>query len=277
MPVAEINGLQMYYEEHGDPAAEPLLLIAGFGNNAAAWAPQVAGFSPRYRVVAFDNRGAGRTSQPDGAYSIPQMADDAAALLDRLGIEAAHVFGVSMGGMIAQELALRHPARLRTLVLGCTTPGGAHSAGHPGLMAKTEEGLATKELSELMTPERLQQYALELFTPQFLADPGPDFPQFIASVVQHPQTVPGLHGQVHAIRAHDTYDRLPQIAAPTLVITGGEDPLIDAANSRILAERIPDAELHVIEGVRHGFPVERAEETNRLVLDFLAHRGAAVA
>jgi pimeloyl-ACP methyl ester carboxylesterase len=270
MTIAAINDIEMYYEEHGDPAAEPLLLIMGFMMNAAAWASQIPALAERYHVIAFDNRGAGRTTQPDGAYTIPQMAGDAAALLDHLGIASAHIIGASMGGMIAQEYAIRYPARVRSLVLACTTPGGPHSAGYETMMATSAEGLAIEDTQAAMTGDRIKEMLLQLFTPEFLASPGPGFAQMAGSFIQYPQTATGMKGQIAAIRAHDTYDRLQRITAPALVIAGDADTLVDARNSPILAERIPNAVLHMLPGQRHGFTAEKPEETNRIIMEFLA-------
>jgi 3-oxoadipate enol-lactonase len=265
-----INDIDMYYEEHGDPASEPLMLIMGFGMNAAAWAPQIPALSERYRVIAFDNRGAGRTSQPEEPYTIPQMAADAAAMLDHLAIESAHIVGASMGGMIAQEFALRYSSRVRGLVLACTTPGGPHSAGYDKMMTSSEEGLATADLSEMLTPERVKEGMDLMFTPEFQAHPGVGLIQTGAAAMLYPQSLAGMKGQLAAVRAHDTYDRLPKIAAPTLVIAGDADMLVDARNSPILASRIPGARLIMLPGQRHGFTAERPDETNRAILDFLA-------
>ncbi len=270
MTIATINGIEMYYEEHGDANAEPLLLIMGFTMNAAAWAPQIPALAERYHVIAFDNRGAGRTTQPDGGYTIPQMAGDAAALLDHLGIASAHIIGASMGGMIAQEFAIRHPGRVRSLVLACTTPGGPKSAGYAEMMTTSAEGLEINDLSEMLTPERLTEGMEQLFTPAFIAHPGPGLMQMGSAAMLYPQTLAGMKGQLAAIRAHDTYDRLTTISAPTLVIGGDADTLVDAKNSPLLASRIPNAKLHMLPGQRHGFTAEKPEETNRVILDFLA-------
>src|SRR3972149_11955279 len=127
MATTRVNDIEMYYEVHG--SGEPLLLIMGLGANATAWEMQIPDFSRECQVGAFDNRGAGRTDKPKEPYSIPQMADDAAGLLDALGIGWSHVYGMSMGGMIAQEMALRHPVRVRALVLAGTMAGGATAGG----------------------------------------------------------------------------------------------------------------------------------------------------
>jgi len=270
MTIAKINDIDMYYEEHGDPNAEPLLLIMGFTMNAAAWAPQIPALSQRYRVIAFDNRGAGRSAQPEGPYSIAQMTADAAALLDHIGIESAHIIGASMGGMIAQEFALRYPGRVRGLVLSCTTPGGPHSVGYEEMMATSEDGLAMTDLSEMLKPARVKEGIDLMFTPEFLAHPGPGLLQMGSAAMLYPQTLTGMKGQLAAVRAHDTYDRLPKITAPTLVIAGDADMLVDARNSPILASRIPGAKLVMLPGQRHGFTAEKPAETNAAILDFLA-------
>jgi pimeloyl-ACP methyl ester carboxylesterase len=241
----------------------------GYAGNADAWAPQVPALSARYRVVAFDNRGAGRTTQPEGPYSIPQMADDAAGLLNALGIETTHVIGASMGGMIAQELALRHPKRVRSLVLCCTTPGGPKSFGHDEIAEAPKRLDEVDDLAALMTPEAMQEAMDKLFTPEFLKNPGPGFQAMITSSIMHPSTLAGMRGQGAAIAAHDTYDRLGQIRVPTLVTTGADDTLVDARNSPLLAEKIPGAKLVMFPRLRHGFAAEQPDEVNAALLEFL--------
>jgi pimeloyl-ACP methyl ester carboxylesterase len=197
------------------------------------------------------------------------MAADAAALLDHLHIDSAHIVGASMGGMIAQEFALRYPARVRTLTLACTTPGGPHSAGHKELMANTDVAMQIEDMQAALSPKRINEMLLQLFSPEYIAHPGPEFAQMMMSTLQYPPTIEGLRAQTAAIRDHDTYDRLPQIKAPTLVIAGDADPLIDPENSRILAARIPNAELVLLPNLRHGFNVEQPGQTNAALLDFL--------
>ncbi|MEX2245488.1 MAG: alpha/beta fold hydrolase [Dehalococcoidia bacterium] len=278
MPTAKINGIDIYYEEHGDSNAEPVLLIMGFLMNAAAWAPQVPALAERYHVIALDNRGAGRTTQPEAGYTMEDMADDAAGVLGHLGIDSAHVIGLSMGGMVAQHLALRHPRRVRTLTLMVTSCGGPHSAGYETMVERRAEAQAQPpESLGAWTPEQAQEFALMHFTPEFLANPGPAFMQFVTAALQHPTLPHSMLAQGEAILAHDTHDRLPEIAAPTLVMAGDADPLIDPENSRILAKRIPGAQLRLFPGLRHGFSVERPDEVNAVVLEFLGKHAAVPA
>ncbi len=277
MATARINHIDLYYEEHGDPAAEPVLLIMGFTMNAGAWAGQIPALAKRYHVIAFDNRGAGRTTQPEGPYTVAQMAADAAGLLDHLGIAKAHVIGASMGGMIAQEFAINYPEQVSSLVLMCTTPGGPRSAGYREMMDSGAEALAAESLETLMTPERLQESMLLVFTPEFLASPGPAFLEMTVTTLQYPQTLTGMKGQLMAIRAHDTYDRLSRITAPTLVLAGSDDTLVATANSPILAERIPNAELRIFPGLRHGFNIEQPADVNAVLLEFLVQHAVKAA
>lgn len=277
MAIIKANGIDIYYEEHGDPKGEPVLLIMGFSMNAGAWAPQIEALKERYHVIAFDNRGAGRTTQPAGAYTMTMLADDALAVLDAVGIDSAHIIAASMGGMIAQELAIRHPGRVRSLVLNCTMCGGPHAPGHDVMRERAKELDEVTDLTAAMTPERAMEFALELFTPKFLEAPGPGLMQMAGTTAMFPSTLDGIRGQMAAILAHDTYDRLPQIAVPTLVMAGEEDPMIPAANSRILAERIPNARLRMFPGLRHGFTAEKPEEVNAEILSFLAAHAAVAA
>ncbi len=266
MAFVRVDGIDLYYEEHG--SGEPLLLIQGFGGNTVAWGPLVPALAARYRVIAFDNRDAGRSGQAAQPYTIADMADDAARLLDALSIPSAHVLGASMGGMIAQELALRWPQKVRSLILACTTCGGPRSAGWDELCQRLD---LVRELREMPAPdsELVQQQLSWMFSPEFLANPTPAFQEFILSTLQYPAPLEGMKRQAEAIRRHDTYDLLQQIAAPTLVIAGEDDPLILAENSRILAERIPNAQLILYPRLRHGFNLEDPERVHADILSFL--------
>jgi 3-oxoadipate enol-lactonase len=256
-----------------------VLLVMGYACNAAAWGPQIPALvEAGYRVIAFDNRGAGRTTQPDGAYTIPQMADDAVGLLDAIDVTGpVHVVGASMGGMIAQELTLRHASRVRTLTLLCTTPGGPKSFGYAEMVEGAKQLEEVKDLAELGTPERMQEAIHKMFTPEFMKAPGAGFQAMIMSGIQYPSTLAGLRGQMAAILEHDTYDRLGEIRVPTFVSAGSDDTLVDARNSPLLAERIKGARLKMFAGQRHGFTAERPDEVNAALVEFLASAKTAPA
>jgi pimeloyl-ACP methyl ester carboxylesterase len=261
---AEANGARLYYEVYGE--GEPLLLIMGLGANHLSWTAQIPVYSCEFQVIVFDNRGTGRSDFPaDAEYTIPVLADDAAALLDALGVDSAHVYGVSMGGMIAQELALRHPDKVRSLILGATTPGGPNAvAPEPeALSSLLEQGAA---IDRSVNPALLDV----LFSPGFLADHGSELAAAFQSMADYPPTSPEAYqAQLRAVAAHDTYDRLPDISAPTLVLHGTDDPLLPVGNGRILAERIPGAKLVLLEGARHAYFLEKQAEADTAVLDFL--------
>jgi pimeloyl-ACP methyl ester carboxylesterase len=261
---AEANGARLYYEVYGE--GEPLLLIMGLGANHLSWTAQIPVYSREFRVIVFDNRGTGRSDFPAGAeYTIPVLADDAAALLDALGVDSAHVYGISMGGMIAQEMALRHPDRVKSLILGATTPGGPNAvAPEPeALRSLLDQGAA---IDRSVNPALLDV----LFSPGFLADHGSELVTAFQSMADYPPTSrEAYQAQLRAVAAHDTYDRLPDIDAPTLVLHGTDDPLLPAGNGRILAERIPGAKLVLLNGARHAYLLEKQAEADAAVLDFL--------
>jgi pimeloyl-ACP methyl ester carboxylesterase len=264
MPLAAVNGLNLYYEETG--SGPPLLLIAGISSNTLGWAMLLPALSERFRVIAFDNRGAGRSSAPAGPYTTRQMADDAAALLEQLGIERAHVIGISMGGMNAQELALAHPERVDRLVLYATyaRPRPAiHDPWFTNWVDAYERKFAAEQLAVMMLPWFL--------TPAFMAQPD-HVEAAIAEWVADPYPAPahGVVAQAAACLSHDTLDRLGQVAAPTLVLVGAEDILTPVACAQELAESIPGAQLHVLERGGHTPDVEYPEAVAAAMLAFLA-------
>jgi len=262
MPKVRVNDIKMNYELHGE--GEPLVLIMGLTGSLEGWRPLVPAFAREHRVLAFDNRGAGLTDKPAGPYSMPMMADDTAGLMDALGIESAHIYGISMGGMIAQELALRHPQKVKALVLGCTTPGGPNSVPKP---QQTTAELAS--MPNLSLEEGLAIVLRWLFTEEFVAAHRQQLRETTLNSFDLRTPRQAFLGQMGAIAAHDTYDRLSQIRAPTLVIGGGEDELVPSANSPILAERILGAELVMYPKARHGYLYEVAAEAMAAVLEFL--------
>jgi len=275
MPIAHVNEVDLYFEEEG--SGEPLLLIMGLAADSLAWVFQRPAFAQRYRAIVFDNRGVGRSSKPPGPYTTAQMARDTKGLLDVLGISRAHVLGVSMGGMIAQELALQFPEAVRSLVLACT-----YAAPDAGVLA-TRDALVTQlggrvapdgtievDLSRLDPLQFFQTLMPLVFNPDFLARELPRLMELFASSLQYGFSPQGILGQVAAVLTHNTEDRLAQIRVPTLVLTGDADRLVPPAYSERLAALIPGAKLVKIPGGSHAFNLEQPEAFNRAVLEFLA-------
>jgi pimeloyl-ACP methyl ester carboxylesterase len=263
MPTVRANGIDIYFEEHG--SGEPLLLIMGWGGNAATWQPQIPGLAEHYRLIVFDNRGAGRSSAPDEPYTIRQMAADTFGLLDALDVARAHVFGISMGGMIAQELALEQPERVASLVLGCTSPGGEKAAGLHDEITTFRESVG----DDGPDLEWFAEFLRRLWTNEALVKSGPRLQDFVFSIIRFPPAPHGIRRQADAIAQHDAFERLHAISVPTLVTTGAEDTLIDPENSELLAELIPNAELRIFEGLRHAFHLERPDLVNSIIIEFI--------
>jgi 3-oxoadipate enol-lactonase len=260
VPFVERDGARIWWESRG--AGTPVLLVMGLGYPGAMWYRLLPYLTDGYRTIALDNRGVGATGVPPGPYSIEQMADDAVCVLDAAGVGAAHVVGASMGGFIAQEIALRHPGRVRSLVLGCTNTNDAEAVlPDPGAIA-----MLTARAS--MTP-REAAYAARPFvyapdTPDEVVD------EDIAVRLRQPTTPAGYTNQLQAAMAHrGTYERLPQIGVPTLVVHGTIDRLVNPANAAVLAGRIPGARLVMVEGASHIFLSDRTEECGTGLRAFL--------
>ncbi|MDR9458607.1 MAG: alpha/beta hydrolase [Dehalococcoidia bacterium] len=263
MPTVKVGDINIYYEVHGD--GEPLLLIMGLGSDMTSWIFQIPEFSRKYQVIAFDNRGVGRSDAPDVPYSTAMMAGDTAGLLDALGVERAHIMGLSMGGMIAQELALRYPKRVKSLILAAT-------AAIPYSWSTHVLGLRIRLAQEGVKQETLITLQLSwLFTDKFFDNP--DIVRTVTDIMlsnPHSQPVHGYTRQFAACTEHDTRERIGKIIAPTLVLVGKEDMLLPVKMSEELAAGISNAELVVLEGGGHGFLIEIADKFNLAVLDFLA-------
>jgi pimeloyl-ACP methyl ester carboxylesterase len=259
MPTAECNGQTLYYEDHGE--GEPLLCVMGLSANTLAWALQVQAFAARHRTVIFDNRDVGRSSMAEGDYEITDMATDTLALADHLGLESFHLLGVSMGGAIAQEVALAAPERVKTLTLAVTfASGGAWARkladvwGARRMKQSWEEFVDEIMLLNVSEAFYENEGAVEFLRNATLADPNP-------------QPAEAFVRQLSASGRHSA--DVEQITAPTHVIGGEQDILVPVWKSKELAARIPGAKLTVIEGSPHGANLERAEEFNELVLGFV--------
>src|SRR6185503_6309839 len=251
----------MYYELHGQ--VEPLLLIRGLGSTCDGFKAQVEGLSPHFQVISFDNRCVGRSDQPQEAFTITDMADDTAALLDALDIPSAHVFGVSLGGMIAQELVLRHPEKVRWLVLGCTHAGPRTATRAPDWAVRI-----FNDSVNLPRAEALRSSVPLLFSEKTVNERPELIEDTLATMANNNQPKSSYLLQLGAVMQHDTFDRLHQITQPTLIMTGTEDALIDPGNSRLLSEHIPGAQLIEFEETGHLFFTEKPELVNNALIDF---------
>jgi pimeloyl-ACP methyl ester carboxylesterase len=272
--LASVGEVELYYEEAG--AGEPLVLIMGLGADSRAWVRQIPEFSRRYRTVAFDNRGVGRSSKPPGPYSTRQMGEDVAALMDHLGIGRTHVVGVSMGGMIAQELAINHPDRVGALVLACTYPEPDAEVESRRQFSLEQLGGTVTEAGEVeihlsaVDPMAIFQHVLPIvFSERFLREGLAEIAPYLAGGLAYGFSLEAILGQVSAAMGHRATDRLHQIASPTLVLTGTDDLLIPPHHSDILAADIPGASLVKVPGGTHGFNLEMPERFNAEVLHFL--------
>jgi 3-oxoadipate enol-lactonase len=265
MPEADVGAIAIHYDEVGD--GDPLLLLMGFGMPGDAWVGSLP-FLQGFHAIYFDNRGTGRSAKPAGPYTIPQMADDAAGLLAHLRIDRAHVYGVSMGGMIAQELVLRHPRCVRSLVLGATMCGGAYAK--LGDQAVLDTLLEVVQSMGTMDPTVWAERQLPLLFPQKWIDANPGIRDLLAMGAQLiPPTPPETAQYAMAgMFGWSTYDRLPQITAPTLIVHGDADVLIPVENAYLLAERIPGAQLHIVKDAGHGYPAQDPVGVHQLVTDF---------
>ncbi|OGP87239.1 MAG: hypothetical protein A2Y95_04745 [Deltaproteobacteria bacterium RBG_13_65_10] len=262
MPIAHVNDIDIAYELGG--AGDPLLMIMGFTGSRYHW----VGFDNRMKLdfltITFDNRGVGKTSAPPGPYSVRQMAADAIGLLDAIGIDRAHVFGVSMGGMIAQEIALGHPERVRTLVLGCTHFGGSEQIlplPHVFQKIAVLEGKSTEQavrdiLSVNLTPEFMKKW------PEVVED-------LVRYGLENRMKRHAFAAQVAVVSTHDTASRLGEVGAPTFVISGDQDELIPPQNSIEIAGRIPQAQITFLPGAGHMFWVEQPEEAEFQIKRFI--------
>ena len=279
MSIAKVGSVELYYEEHG--TGDPLLLIMGLAADSQAWMFQIPDFAKQYRVIAFDNRGVGRSSKPAGPYTIHEMADDTLGLLDALKIDKAHVVGVSMGGMIAQELVLRNPERVRALVLACTYPepdadierARTFTVEQFGGSVDASGGIHV-DLKALNPMMFLQQLLPNVFNQSFIEKELPNLMQVFSGALQYGFSMEAILGQVGAVMTHKATDRLHAIKSPTLVITGDADRLVPPASSDILAREIPNARLVKIPGGSHGFNFETPQLFNDAVLDFLKSASA---
>jgi pimeloyl-ACP methyl ester carboxylesterase len=260
MSTATFEGVRLAYDVEG--SGQPLLLIQGLGYGRRGWGPAPSMLARRFQVVTFDNRGFGESDVPPGPYTTGQLADDALAVLDAAEIGRAHVIGISLGGMAAQELVLAQPERVLKLVLCSTTPGGPNSVPMP------QQTVALMGRQADLDP----QEALRLFVVNALSPDPPDelVEEIVAYRVANPPDGAGWWALAGAGATHDAMARLGTIRVPTLVVHGTADNVVDVRNAPLLADAIPGARLELFDGGGHLLPWERPEEFTTLVEEFLA-------
>jgi 3-oxoadipate enol-lactonase len=256
MPEVRSGDINLHYEVHGG-SGDPLLMVMGLGGSSAGWDPAlVADLARSFRTIVYDNRGTGLSEKPNIPYSLEMFAADAIALIDSLRLDRLHVFGVSMGGMIAQEIALRYGQRLQTLTLGCTTCGGKHAVPPPPeslkILTAPRDGASDEELVRRAWPLG--------YTTSYIREHRAELEATIPRLLAHPTPAFAYKRHLEATYLLKTYDRLPEIRTPTLVVTGAQDALIPARNSEIIAQRIPNAKYHVIPDAGHAFFNEARKE-----------------
>lgn len=261
MPTVETGDIVTYYEEAG--SGEPLILICGLSADLQVWRFQVPELSKRFRVICYDNRGAGRTSTPDEPYSIAGMADDLSALLNHLQINSAHVLGWSMGGLIAQQFALTWPLRVRKLILISTT---SQADGFFRLAIKNWMNIRRSDMSFEQIVRFVSRWG---YSPAFY-DNDQVYEKLIQVMATNPcaQKAHAFLRQADALLAHNMGEAAREIRAQTLVIAGIHDNLLPLYHSESLAKTIPGATLRVLSGAHNGFD-EFPDEYNRAILDFL--------
>lgn len=262
MPKILAGEIELYYEEHG--AGAPLVLIPGFGTGLWIWFRQLPRFSKQFRTLAFDPRGISRSDAPDVPVTIRTIADDVAALLKALEIESAHILGASFGGFVAQEFALGYPQMTRSLTLCCTSFGGPH---HVPPSVETLQALASTK--GLNTEDRVRENLLLAFSPEFVEQNREEVEKVIKLRAQNFVPEYAYLHQLQAALDFNTEERVSEIHAPTLILTGDADTIVPMENSRNLAASIPNARLVIIKGGSHTFFIEQPLEFNRAVIEFV--------
>jgi len=266
MSHTQVNEISLHYEINGQ--GPPLLFISGLGQPAAAWDPKLTEeLAKTYKVITYDNRGTGLSDKPDEPYSIALFANDADKLLAALQIPRAHIFGVSMGGMVAQELGIHYPQRVASLTLGCTTPGGKNAVPTPAESMKILSGRAG------MTLEEAGREGWKLsFSDEFIQQHRTELESHLQRTLVHSPPRFAYERHFQATMPLRVFKQLKEIKAPTLVVTGRDDILIPAANSEILAREIPGAELVIFDHAGHGFFISAREQFLRVFKEFLTRQ-----
>lgn len=262
MSKAKINNINIYYEVHGE--GKPLLMIQGLGYSSKFWFKQLPQLSKYFKVIIFDNRDVGRSDEAEEAYTIRDMTEDAVNLLEHIGIEKAHIAGVSMGGLIAQDLSVNNPDKVKKLILMDTHPGG------PEYLESTEE--LWKEIGDvegLSLKEAYKKGIEYAVTDDFLKNNQETVEKIIQMKLDRPQPVQAFNRQFTAASQFDIRNQLKEIKSSTLVIHGKNDQIVPIKFAQQIAEEIPDAELQIIKKAGHLAFIEKADKVNKSIIEFI--------
>ena len=266
MPYSTIGDIDIYYEIHGPPDAPPLVLIGGWASYRWIWFRQVPSFREKYRCIVFDNRGAGRSSKPDYPYTMDMFAGDVVGLMEALDIKNAHIIGASMGGMIAQTIAISYPEKVRSLIIVSSTIGGPNAIPMDDKTMALLIALPTETISKEQAREMRYKAT---FSPQFLQENR----LVIEQIDEWADRLPTpIYAQVHqssAVNAFNAESEVKQISAPTLILHGDNDLCFPPKNAELLAENISTSKLILIEGGSHFSIIEKFDELNNAVMSFI--------
>lgn len=263
MTLAEINGITIEHEERG--SGPPLVLIYGYGGSRHRWREEfLEHLATDFRLITFDNRGTGGSTKPEEPWVMADFAADTVGLFDHLGLESTFLLGLSMGGMIAQETALRAPQRIEKLILSDTHCGAKTAVASPPWVA---EAFAIDP--ELSAEQQARKSRPTVYSQRFMEEDEAWLDDEFERLLPHRSPLATFARHAEAVQGWDAFERLPKIAQPTLVIHGGEDVLVLPENGRVLAERIPNAELAIVEGSGHIPQTEQPEYTAGIVRAFL--------
>ncbi|HLH15485.1 MAG TPA: alpha/beta hydrolase [Solirubrobacteraceae bacterium] len=264
MALVDVGDIHLDCERSG--SGPPLLLIMGMSGTALTWGePFLRELRRDFEVIVYDHRGVGASSRLEGPITTAELAADAAALLAALELDSVHVLGISMGGMVAQELALAHPERVRTLALGCTYCGGPRS-----VRTGEEQRRRIVQAQSAGDRELALRTSWELNVSSSFASDEQQYSEFAARALRRRVAVAVILQQARAVLAHDTSARLSQLSAPTLILHGTEDQLLPLANAQLMAELVPHARVEIFDGVGHLFFLERPQRSAALLREHAA-------
>ena len=263
MTKININEIEIAYNIQG--AGEPLVLICGYTGVKESWVYQVDELARHFQVITFDNRGVGETTVPKEPFTIADMAADTAGLIEALGLGSANLFGISMGGLIAQTLALDFPDRVKKVALGCTSHGGKHAVQpEPDVMA----ALAKAGDPNISPEDGVRMNLPIMFSDKFIREEPQKIEDHVRMALKYRPTPEGAMGQMKALSFFNVKKRLGDIKCPVLVIAGTQDRMMPPENVDLLADGIPGAERYMVEGAGHGFNIEKPDEVNSVLIDF---------